>query len=76
MNVAFWKTGCEVGVTVGGTVGVLVPTGVGVRVGVGLGPGVGVADQVVYSITNCGALARSRLEKLVLVLLVVLKAKL
>jgi hypothetical protein len=72
-----------VGVTVGGTVGVLVPPGVAVFVGVEVGPGVLVGVGVLVAlpevtITNSGALApklASRLAKLMLVLLVVLKAK-
>src|ERR687892_620540 len=80
-NVAFWKTGCVVGVIVGATVGVLLPPGVDVLVGVSVGPGVLVAvgvfvAPVEVSITSCGAFAPSRLEKLMFVLLVVLKAKL
>lgn len=61
--------------------GVLVATEVGVLVGVRLGPGEGVrvgvtVDPLDVSMTSCGALAPSRLEKLMLVLLVVLKARL
>jgi hypothetical protein len=79
--VAFWKVGCVVGVTVGGTVGVLVPPGVGVFVGVEVGPAVLVCEAVgvfvalpEVTITNSGAFAPSRLEKLMFVLLVVLRA--
>ena len=62
-------------------VGVLEATRVGVLVGVRLGPGEGVNVGVFVGplevwITSCGALAPSRLEKLILVLLVVLKARL
>ena len=69
--------------TVGGTVGVLLPTGVSVAVceAVAVGPGVLLGAGVFVgpldvSITSCGALAPSRLEKLIFVLLVVLKARL
>ena len=70
--------GCDV-VAVG--VGVLVGVATVVFVGVGLGPAVAVAVGVFVgplevSITNSGALAPSRLEKLMFVLLPVLKARL
>ena len=65
--------------TVGGRVGVFVPAEVGVLVGVGPGVLVGVGVFVAppeLTITSSGKLAPSRLEKLMFVLLVVLKARL
>jgi hypothetical protein len=61
--------GEEVEVALGVCVDVGVCVAVGVRVGVLVGP-------LEVWITSCGAFAPSRLEKLILVLLVVLKAKL
>ena len=73
--------GVLVAVGDGPLVGVLVAVGATVFVGVSVGPGVFVAVGVFVGplevwITSCGAFAPSRLEKLMFVLLVVLKARL